>query len=473
MASGWDLDAYLTRRPRGRPARGPIRARTSLATLTALGAVALFGSVASGRGGATPAPDAASLPDFVRDVQPILAASCVRCHGPAVRKGLLRLHARKDLLEGGESGEVVVPGDPASSLLYQKLLSQNPKARMPQEAEALPPGEIETHPPLDRGRRAVAGRRDGGRGRGAARPGSRRAPRREAPRSESSQLQPGRAADPRRELLRLPRAGPEPPRGGASPRPRGCGEGGARLRRRRRGRRRSREERAPRPRPRPRRVAPHAAREERETAARSAAGGRAAPLDRGRGRVGTALGLRPALAPGASGDPRRAVAARPRGRVRALGPRGCGPPPLARGRAGRAAAPPELRPHRPPAHAGGGPGLRGRPASRRLRAPGGQAAGVAALRRADGRLLAGPRALRRQRRLPQRQRAADVALPRLGRLRLQPQPALRPVHRRTAGRRPASRRLLRAEDRLGLQPAAANDRGGRRAAEGVPGHLPG
>jgi len=144
MASGLDLDAYLTRRPRGRLARGPIRARTSLATLTALGAVALFGSVASGRGGATPAPDVASLPDFVRDVQPILATSCVRCHGPAVRKGLLRLHTRKDLLEGGESGEVVVPGDPASSLLYQKLLSQKPEARMPQEADALPPGEIET-----------------------------------------------------------------------------------------------------------------------------------------------------------------------------------------------------------------------------------------------------------------------------------------------------------------------------------------
>ena len=53
-------------------------------------------------------------------------------------------------------------------------------------------------------------------------------------------------------------------------------------------------------------------------------------------------------------------------------------------------------------------------ASRRLRAAGRPAARLAALRRADGRLLARPRALRRQRRLPQRQRAADVALPRLG-----------------------------------------------------------
>ncbi len=92
----------------------------------------------------TPALPATSVPDFVRDVQPILAASCVRCHGPSVRRGLLRLHTQRDLREGGESGEVVVPGDAEASLLYRKLLSRNPKARMPQEAEPLAPGEIET-----------------------------------------------------------------------------------------------------------------------------------------------------------------------------------------------------------------------------------------------------------------------------------------------------------------------------------------
>ncbi len=56
------------------------------------------------------------------------------------------------------------------------------------------------------------------------------------------------------------------------------------------------------------------------------------------------------------------------------------------------------------------------------------------------RLLARPRALRRQRRLPQRQRAADVALPRLRDRRVQPQPAVRPLHGRAARGRPAARR---------------------------------
>ena len=87
---------------------------------------------------------------------------------------------------------------------------------------------------------------------------------------------------------------------------------------------------------------------------------------------------------------------------------------VARGLARGAAAPAELRSHRPAAVARGGARLRARRAPGRLRAPGGPPARLAALRRADGALLARPRALLRQRRLPQRQRAADVALPRLG-----------------------------------------------------------
>jgi hypothetical protein len=43
-------------------------------------------------------------PDWVVDVQPILAASCVRCHGPAKQKGRLRLDSREGMLAGGEYG---------------------------------------------------------------------------------------------------------------------------------------------------------------------------------------------------------------------------------------------------------------------------------------------------------------------------------------------------------------------------------
>ena len=53
--------------------------------------------------------------------------------------------------------------------------------------------------------------------------------------------------------------------------------------------------------------------------------------------------------------------------------------------------------------------------------------------------LARRRALRRHQRLSERRRAQHVALARLGDRRLQPQHALRPVHHRAAGRRPAAR----------------------------------
>ena len=47
--------------------------------------------------------------DFNRDIQPILAASCVRCHGPRKTEAELRLDTHAGLLKGGESGPAVVP----------------------------------------------------------------------------------------------------------------------------------------------------------------------------------------------------------------------------------------------------------------------------------------------------------------------------------------------------------------------------
>ncbi len=64
---------------------------------------------------------------------------------------------------------------------------------------------------------------------------------------------------------------------------------------------------------------------------------------------------------------------------------------------------------------------------------------VAPLRRAHGAGLARRRPLRRHARLPHRQRPRHVAVARVGDRRLQPQPAVRPVHRRAARRRPAAR----------------------------------
>ena len=77
--------------------------------------------------------------------------------------------------------------------------------------------------------------------------------------------------------------------------------------------------------------------------------------------------------------------------------------------------------------------------ARRLREGGRPAARLAALRRAHGPLLARRGPLRRHARPAPRQRARDVAVPRLGHRGVQRQHAVRPVHRRAARRRPAAR----------------------------------
>jgi mono/diheme cytochrome c family protein len=100
-----------------------------------------FGAVASARG---PAPASSPDVDFVREVQPILAASCVRCHAAGLAQGKLRLDTREGLLQGGGSGPVVVAGDGKGSPLYQRLVLDDPQKRMPWLSDPLSPSQVET-----------------------------------------------------------------------------------------------------------------------------------------------------------------------------------------------------------------------------------------------------------------------------------------------------------------------------------------
>ena len=88
----------------------------------------------------------------------------------------------------------------------------------------------------------------------------------------------------------------------------------------------------------------------------------------------------------------------------------------------------------------------------------GPAARLAALRRAHGVPLDGSGALRRQQRLPDRRRARHVAVARLGDRRVQPQHAVRPVHRRATRGRPAARRHARSANRDRLQSQSPHHR---------------
>ncbi len=70
---------------------------------------------------AAEASDASALPQFERDVLPIFAAHCLKCHGLEGRKAELDLRTRGLVLRGGSSGPVVVPGVLEQSLLWQRV----------------------------------------------------------------------------------------------------------------------------------------------------------------------------------------------------------------------------------------------------------------------------------------------------------------------------------------------------------------
>jgi len=89
--------------------------------------------------------------DFRTEVLPILEARCVECHrDPAANsgkrpKGGLRLDGKHWILEGTQSGPVVVPGDPAESVLYELIsLDADDLDRMPPKGDALSDVQVAT-----------------------------------------------------------------------------------------------------------------------------------------------------------------------------------------------------------------------------------------------------------------------------------------------------------------------------------------
>ncbi len=76
---------------------------------------------------------AQSKVDFARDIQPILRAHCIRCHGAGSAMAQLRLDERKSALK------LVIPGDGKGSRLLQRVLGEGGEARMPLGADPLKP----------------------------------------------------------------------------------------------------------------------------------------------------------------------------------------------------------------------------------------------------------------------------------------------------------------------------------------------
>ncbi len=68
---------------------------------------------------------------FETKVRPVLAGTCLKCHGATKQSSGLRLDSREAILEGGVSGPAVVAGDPDKSLLIQVVRQTHEDIKMP------------------------------------------------------------------------------------------------------------------------------------------------------------------------------------------------------------------------------------------------------------------------------------------------------------------------------------------------------
>ena len=69
-------------------------------------------------------------------VVPILEEKCYKCHGAKKKKGHLRMDTYEAMLEGGDEGECLVPGDLEKSLMIELIhLPEDDDDRMPPEGK--------------------------------------------------------------------------------------------------------------------------------------------------------------------------------------------------------------------------------------------------------------------------------------------------------------------------------------------------
>lgn len=127
----------MSLQPRNRSSLGPKVRRIAL--LLVIGGLS---SIDARAADSIPVP--ASPVDFRRDVQPILAQRCFRCHGPDQAEGGLRLNSGEAALAELDSGQhAIVPGKPDASELLVRVAATDDSLRMPPEGKPLTPEQIQ------------------------------------------------------------------------------------------------------------------------------------------------------------------------------------------------------------------------------------------------------------------------------------------------------------------------------------------
>ncbi len=81
-------------------------------------------------------------PNYDDDIKPLFARRCFACHSAGEMRSGLNLEAYSGVVKGGNSGDAVIPGRPASSLLYKAVAREEGAPQMPLGGAKLPDPEI-------------------------------------------------------------------------------------------------------------------------------------------------------------------------------------------------------------------------------------------------------------------------------------------------------------------------------------------
>jgi len=87
-------------------------------------------------------PPAGRPVDFVKDIKPLIEASCIKCHGKGKDSGGFSLETREAFLKGGDSGAVAHIGDSAKSLVAELVAGVDPDNVMPQRGKRWTPEQV-------------------------------------------------------------------------------------------------------------------------------------------------------------------------------------------------------------------------------------------------------------------------------------------------------------------------------------------
>jgi hypothetical protein len=118
-------------------ARGPGHGAANLSGIEVWSGTGLLPQPTRPRFATNPTPEQVAF--FESRVRPVLAEHCYECHSATATKlkGGLLLDSRAGVVQGGDTGPAITPGDPDASLLIQAVRRSDPNLAMPPKS-ALP-----------------------------------------------------------------------------------------------------------------------------------------------------------------------------------------------------------------------------------------------------------------------------------------------------------------------------------------------